>query len=552
MKSVEPSADLPPASSHTMLTYSAMPVRKPYHHHRELPKNLTGAFLSHDAYGLPSNKQQVQRIPPLARPRGVVYQGQPSSSYHTRQQQHRHDVMVRKRGDGKGFQPLPIKRAKPKVPRHEYHSPSHHVISPRPDLQAVTRKSARNYVPASNDGVTHFEDLRSLSSGASDQPVQEVQVIESMLDSIDLASKESDRSLVGLVECYKRICKGNASSVHNLMAASRTQPGKHKKRKMPPSNKDTPLVIRSFRNPQNPHPVVQYSSPKDRPKSSQSASRPPVPAPYFYSSRGLPQTSDEGGNRVRLTRLPGTANRTSDAVLAAPGAGSISRSAGSRAGSRANAQNPPEGVEGTRPPSIHSNAKFANSDDVYALRDSFHVPASTPVTSVLDINKLSETEGGDHNSGQPRPSGSQPGSSTPSLNGRTEIPTGGDHNNSPANGDMELTSVTGESVDMMEGRGGAEAVAGGNDGGSMAIVISLEEEDGTVKTVDLEEEERKATESSSNHSDADEAAEKFKESQAKKQAELDQLLQEHQQIVSQIEELEKMKEGEDMEEEEEA
>lgn len=34
-----------------------------------------------------------------------------------------------------------------------------------------------------------------------------------------------------------------------------------------------------------------------------------------------------------------------------------------------------------------------------------------------------------------------------------------------------------------------------------------------------------------------------KESQAKKQAELDQLLEEHHQIISQIEELEKIKEG---------
>lgn len=57
--------------------------------------------------------------------------------------------------------------------------------------------------------MTHFEDLRSNSSGnSSDKTTQESDVIENMLDSISLTSKlESEKNLAGLVECYKKICK---------------------------------------------------------------------------------------------------------------------------------------------------------------------------------------------------------------------------------------------------------------------------------------------------------------------------------------------------------
>ncbi|XP_063958699.1 uncharacterized protein LOC129264455 isoform X2 [Lytechinus pictus] len=568
MKSVEPKADLPPASSSTMLTYSALPVRRPYHQPRESPRNMTGVYLSQDPYGLPSNKFKQQRIPPLAKQRGSVYQPRTQPGY--LRQQRRQDLMVRSRGEAKAFQPLPIKRAKPKGPRHEYHGPSPHVIGPKPDFHAVTRKSARSRVPASNDGVTHFEDLRSNSSGnSSDKATQEAEVIESMLDSISLASKESEKSLAGLVECYKKICKGNTSSVHNLMTSRVSPSGKHKRKKGQINNGNTPLLIRSFRNPQHPHAVVQYSNPKDRTASPQGSGRPPVPAPYFYSSKGLPQTSDEGGNRVKLSRLPvcymeivvsrsGATSRGPDSVLAAPGAGSMSRSNSRTTGSTRTNHRPPNGIEGTRPPSLHTNAKIIDSDSVYMIKENFHVPASTPVASTVDMNRMSEIDPTDHRSTDlsqrhqvvTLPGSHAPGSITSSAVGPTSFPNG-----TSVGGDIELTSVTGDSVELEskpDTQGRKESIA---ETVTFSITISVEDDSGQLKTMDLDEEagtQLTGTGNSEGDVSASEVAEKQKESQAKKQAELDQLLEEHHQIVSQIEELEKIKgsTGDSAEEEE--
>nr|XP_054758309.1 uncharacterized protein LOC129264455 [Lytechinus pictus] len=474
-------------------------------------------------------------------------------------QQRRQDLMVRSRGEAKAFQPLPIKRAKPKGPRHEYHGPSPHVIGPKPDFHAVTRKSARSRVPASNDGVTHFEDLRSNSSGnSSDKATQEAEVIESMLDSISLASKESEKSLAGLVECYKKICKGNTSSVHNLMTSRVSPSGKHKRKKGQINNGNTPLLIRSFRNPQHPHAVVQYSSPKDRTASPQGSGRPPVPAPYFYSSKGLPQTSDEGGNRVKLSRLPGTITRGPDSVLAAPGAGSMSRSNSRTTGSTRTNHRPPNGIEGTRPPSLHTNAKIIDSDSVYMIKENFHVPASTPVASTVDMNRMSEIDPTDHRSTDlsqrhpvvTLPGSHAPGSITSSAVGPTSFPNG-----TSVGGDIELTSVTGDSVELEskpDTQGRKESIA---ETVTFSITISVEDDSGQLKTMDLDEEagiQQTGTGNSDGDVSASEVAEKQKESQAKKQAELDQLLEEHHQIVSQIEELEKIKgsTGDSAEEEE--
>ncbi|XP_003725735.1 uncharacterized protein LOC100890554 [Strongylocentrotus purpuratus] len=548
MKSVEPNADLPPANSSTMLTYSALPVRRPYHQARESPRNMTGVYLSQDPYGVPSNKIREQRIPPLAKPRGVVYQPRTQPGYQG--QQNRQDLMVRSRGEAKAFQPLPIKRAKARVPRHEYHGPSPHILNPKPDYHAVTRKSARSRVPASNDGVTHFEDLRSNSSGnSSDKTTQESDVIENMLDSISLTSKlESEKNLAGLVECYKKICKGNPASVHNLMASGTSPGGKHRKNKV--RNGATPLLIRSFRSPQHPHSVVQYSNPRDRTASSpHGASRPPVPAPYFYSSKGLPQTSDEGGNRVKLSRLPGATSRGSDAVLAAPGAGSISRSNSSRTtGSKLANHRPPDGVDGIRPPSLHSNIKIIDSDAVYMIKENFHVPASTPVASTVDINRMSEidptelrsTDLSQRHQVVTLPGSNIPGNTASSTTGTTPFPNG-----TSVGGEFP-SSVTGDSVEM---ESGADTLGGKDSIGemiSLSITISVEDDTGQINTMDLDEEAgMQHTETGSSEVDvsANEVAEKQKESQAKKQAELDQLLEEHHQIISQIEELEKIKEG---------
>ena len=61
---------------------------------------------------------------------------------------------------------------------------------------------------------------------------------------------------------------------------------------------------RSFRNPRSPHSVVQYSDLRSK-QLSPSNAKPPVPSPYYYSSKGVPYASDDGASKVKLTRLPG-------------------------------------------------------------------------------------------------------------------------------------------------------------------------------------------------------------------------------------------------------
>lgn len=56
-------------------------------------------------------------------------------------------------------------------------------------------------------------------------------------------------------------------------------------------------------------------------------------------------------------------------MLAAPGAGSISRSNSSRTtGSKLANHRPPDGIDGIRPPSLHSNIKIIDSDAVYMIK----------------------------------------------------------------------------------------------------------------------------------------------------------------------------------------
>jgi hypothetical protein len=226
-------------------------------------------------------------------------------------------------------------------------------------------------VAAANSGVTHLEDLgleelslNSLSTG------RESSIPPSLIEDIQGGNKK----MAGLEECYSKICKGNLSSLQTLLPA-RKAPGPSSTRTKTVA---TPLTIRSFRNPRSPHSVVQYSDLRSK-QLSPSNAKPPVPSPYYYSSKGVPYASDDGASKVKLTRLPAS-GRSSERILAAPGVGAISQSTLNRRA--ASLPDPPQGIEGMPPPGMTSN------DDRYSQKDGFRVPSGTPAVSTTDLRQI--------------------------------------------------------------------------------------------------------------------------------------------------------------------
>ncbi|KAJ8045764.1 hypothetical protein HOLleu_08837 [Holothuria leucospilota] len=546
MPSVQPGdASLPPTK-----VFVPAQNRLPHRTSKPLPKNRTGIFLE----GQNSPEYFKHRtVPPLARPRGFAptdystnyakskgrrlsktstngdklltlssatlvslyyYSSTPPvclplspplflrvPNVYPKQQQVVQNIRARQDWKG-GFFPQPQKRSKNRhlIGRREQ-KPSPYLLNGIPDYQDLTRRSARNFVAAANNGVTHLEDLRSESIST----FSVVTTGESLqLEDID------DKSIAGLEEVYKKIIKEEGlTHLSTKQAKGRLTSGRNK----------SPLLIRSFRNPQNPHPVVQYSDVRQsRPSGKEPyASRPPVPAPYFYNSRSLPKAADHGGSRVHLSRLPGT--RSSDHILAAPGAGNLTKSALGFT----REHSPPQGVEGQRPPALTSHRRLTESDERITSSERCRVPSTTPATSTQDLQKaMAEEEARENAKHVIIPDFCESGSNGDQLsNGRS---SGRDHED-------ESPPIVG--------------VASG-------IILSLETDEGISKAIDLEEEEernrrdvleyhtvQKALEESSKIT-VDDCTENQVDVSRESPTKLDQLLHEHSEIVCQIHELEKL------------
>ncbi|XP_071796390.1 uncharacterized protein [Asterias amurensis] len=606
MKSVQPSADLPPASAHIMLTYNSLPARQ----QRTMPRNMTGVYLGSEVP--PNSPRTYHSVPPLAKPRGTLFRprtpiekrrraytdpGQagleqglqpklqqvsakqvlltdpdcvsasllyiykhpcptPMALPYTppmilrlpilrpKQQQQRVEAL-RIREEPRGFQPQPIRKAKPPKSRQDE---AQLQLNPNNNPSPVLRKSVRNFVAATNSGVTHLEDLgleelslRSLSTG------RESSLAPSIIEDIQNANKK----LVGLEECYRKVCKGNLSSLQSLLPARKSGGPSSLRTK----TVATPLTIRSFRNPRSPHSVVQYSDLRSRSTLAGSA-KPRVPAPYYYNSKCLAKTSDDGGSKVRLTRLPAPTQST-ERVLAAPGVGVISQSSLSRRAASL-PSDPPPGIEGIPPPTRGSNAKFADSEDIYSQQTGFRVPSGTPATSTSDLCKINSSSSGVggtttfsskdsttskiHPSTPPTsPARSRKSNLTENENNSHSIPTGELKNESTRQelcGDKSEKSS--ESSSLSQGERMLPL--------SIAIVVSVEDDHGESRVVDLEEEVLEAElegvgKNPAQQSESDQLMQEWKEASEKKQAELQKLLEEHQEIISHIEELEKIKEN---------
>ncbi|XP_072031860.1 uncharacterized protein [Amphiura filiformis] len=574
MRSVQPNADLPPSNSQTMLGYNSLPARP----QRTTARNMTGIYLGSEPSQVSNHTRHS--IPPLAKPRGVTV----GTAAERRRQQQRVEAL-RIREEPRGFNPLPVKKpTKPKISRkseqHINNSSGKHAL----DYSGITsnhRKTGRNFVPVANSGVKRLEDLRSetasittISQGSVKNGHERDNIPHHPSPVLDKTN--NNKNLIGLEDCYKKICKGNLSNLQNVM--NKKQGVKTRTRLI-----STPLTIRSFRNPQNPHPVVQYTDPKLRPKTTIAATinRPPVPAPYYYNSNNLPRTADDGSSRVKLTREQDThCSRHGSRVLAAPGVGVISGSTFRKRNSIPTDSidtegRPPSGISGSRPPCRRTNAKIYDSDEMYAQRDGFKVPSGTPVASRTDLTNAdngeyieTQSEGILKQSSQvavPPPS--------PATIHRMKI-SSANKNNSGSDYDSEIDTRDGVestiSLPTIGTRPGTRATEhkladsgieeqdeGDDADGRMkvSIVISVEDEMGRHIDVDIEDEagqievEKAATpeekpvidEVVSSGSVSEEIAGAAQEAATQKQSELQRLIEEHNELVLHIEELEKMK-----------
>ncbi|XP_033125878.1 uncharacterized protein LOC117123918 [Anneissia japonica] len=401
MKCITPNPKLP-FSDLNMLSYNGLPSRP----QRTQTRNMTGIYLGHEESA--NNKSKKNTIPPLARGRGMtcrqktpverrrysvslqlpandpdfvshsllclyttqhdppilVPYTQPMILRHPnlRSKQQQRVESLRSRDEHRGFNPMPIKKAKPRTVTtwktdDRAQSPSKCSRSPS-EFCSLPKKTGRNYVAVANSGYTHLESLGSPHGWNRNE--SEGNLTSSLMEEIQ--PEETQSNMPGIQSLLPHLKAGVTTKTKGV---------------------NTPLTIRSFRNPQNPHPVIQYSDPQARPQTlPSSACRPAVPAPYYYSSKNLPRTAEESGSRVRLQRVQGS-GKNRDKILAAPGVGSLTRSANRKRGTPVD---PPSCIEGTPPPTNPNQAKIMDDPGDYYRE--LRVPSGTPATSATNLAKL--------------------------------------------------------------------------------------------------------------------------------------------------------------------
>ncbi|XP_071962784.1 uncharacterized protein [Antedon mediterranea] len=594
MKCIAPNPELPFSS---MLSYNGLPSRP----QRTQTRNMTGIYLGHDTTNSQSKKST---IPPLARGRGMTSRqktpverrrysipiqipaNDPDFVSHPllylynvpsnppillpytqpmilrlpniRPKQQQRVESLRSRDEHRGFNPMPIKKAKPRTVTpwkadDRISSPGSKGSKSPSELGSLPKKTGRNYVAVANSGYTHLESLGSPHGWNRSE--YEGSLTSSMADEI-----RAEDGLSGLEDCYRKICKqGNMPAIQSLLPHRKAAAGVPTKTK----GVNTPLTIRSFRNPQNPHPVVQYSDPQARPQTLPStACRPAVPAPYYYSSKNLPKTAEESGSRVRLQRVQGS-GKNRDKILAAPGVGSLTRSTNRKRGTPVD---PPPVIEGTTPPTNPNQAKIMDDPGDYYRE--LRVPSGTPASSSTNLSKLAQSSASYNNDGitSVTPGHDENIRTSPASDSSVEadiLDIGNQNNSNNLNmGRLSLTEEInsdkidqdkpindqrdrlGDQMDLQTDQQMAEdqQEEGCESVKSVAnIVISVEDDQGYSKTLTLQEDDFTkgiVVQKKSPLLRFSQIAEAVREASKRKQMEFQTLLEEHAELVSQIEVME--------------
>ncbi|XP_069116212.1 uncharacterized protein [Argopecten irradians] len=328
---------------------------------RHQPRNMTGIYLGLEGNIKPPQQKFSGVIPPLARGRGMTRIRTP-----TEHRRYRKVEQLRIKEEKRGFVGQPLKSGKrtgsavsamserlgsakdverkntvisPDFPEPFQQQPSQTqpLTSPRakqwgPAKHAdrseffdLIRTNPRNYTVVVNNGVTRSENLSGLMSFAVNGDETKVAWPEMLADEVHRISTKDEEDVTGLEECFKKVCKGNVESIYSLLPYRKQNQREQY---------STGFQVRSYRNPNRAEIMADFNNMSRRPRTVP-ANRPIVPSPYFFKYYNGPYNKakeidrEKPSTAVQFENQFSTLNGTSK-IIAAPGAGVLSRSLKSR------------------------------------------------------------------------------------------------------------------------------------------------------------------------------------------------------------------------------
>ncbi|XP_078593990.1 uncharacterized protein LOC144871908 isoform X2 [Branchiostoma floridae x Branchiostoma japonicum] len=245
-------------------------------------RNMTGIYLGMDGKSSPPQEggsgQNRHSIPPLARGRGIRVKTP------VEHQRYKKVEMFRAREESRGFPAKqPIKRAKysRRSRQTEETSYSGQPVSPN-EIKNITKKTWRNYTQILNNGMQRLEYL-NLDVNNPNKILAEPRVVKREPPSPHSHTPEEPVPSENLYDEIRRVVtlseyQSNPQALHGLLPQRRAHTHHGTRR---PKFLTTPLTITSLRNPERPTEIVQFAE-VDRPRSTPNP-RPLLPTPYFYS-----------------------------------------------------------------------------------------------------------------------------------------------------------------------------------------------------------------------------------------------------------------------------
>ncbi|XP_046551787.1 uncharacterized protein LOC124261514 [Haliotis rubra] len=296
---------------------ASMPGR---HQHR----NMTGIYLGLEGNIKPPQSQGP--VPPLARGRGL------SSRIRTTTEDRRYKMVeiLRLKEEKRGFSGQPLRR-KVNMSERPMHQSREQMSSARKwgpakrlnpsNVEELIKTNSRSYTHIANSGVTRSENLTGWPHDSDHMFVLPDHVIQSAV---------SRENVMGLEECYRKVCKGSIETLHTLLpstsASLSTQ--QHRSHRDPTASyAATGFTVRSYRNPNQAEIITDFPLPRTtgRPQTVP-IRRPHVPQPYFFQFYNQTKLISPNGPLFHK----GTSGTTEDAdnavrIFASPGAGILSQ-----------------------------------------------------------------------------------------------------------------------------------------------------------------------------------------------------------------------------------
>jgi len=211
--------------------------------------------------------------------------------------------LLRSKEERRGFQGTALKGKKqrpnsPECGRRE-HGPvaSEQPMSPEEiAIWEITRQTTRNYTPTTNSGVTRLENLRNAPGCGGQEAVPIIPEVDApppanrsgMAREVHRAVM-TKKELVGLVECYRKVCKSNINSLQTLLP--QRSPGEGGRRS--DQYRYTGFTVKSYRNPNQAEIIADFPHNSPRPQTviGSNSQRPFVPSPYFFKGYNPPKTA---------------------------------------------------------------------------------------------------------------------------------------------------------------------------------------------------------------------------------------------------------------------